>query len=107
MYAKILYDVEGNILTNSQGRLMNVFRPEMDEAFEKKEIRLYRNSTIKNVCYRYFTTSETQMRRFVEDRQLGSEEGPNIAYHVYVDDDVDKCSDDYKRLFHKSREINS
>jgi hypothetical protein len=107
MYAKILYDVEGNILTNRQGRLLNVFRSIMDDAFEAKEIKLYRNSTMANVTYRYFVTSIEQRDRFLWDRQLGSEEGPNKAYHVYVDEDVDRNSKEYKYLFRLSREIDS
>jgi hypothetical protein len=105
MYAKILYDVEGNILTSRQGRLLNVFRPAMDEAFENKEIRLYRNSTMTNVTYRYFVTSIEQRDKFLWDRQLGCDQGPNKAYHVYVDDDVDRRSKEYKSLFRISREL--
>lgn len=107
MYAKILYDVEGNILTNRQGRLLNVFRSIMDDAFENKEVRLYRNSTTTNLCYRYFVTSIEQRDRFLWDRQLGSKEGPNKAYHVYVDEDVDRSDKEYKYLFRLSREIDS
>lgn len=107
MYAKILYDVEGNILTNRQGRLLNVFRSIMDDAFEAKELKLYRNSTMANVTYRYFVTSIEQRDRFLWDRQLGSEEGPNKAYHVYVDEDVDRNNKEYKYLFRLSREIDS
>jgi hypothetical protein len=105
MYAKVLYDVEGNILTSRQGRLLNVFRPIMDEAFDKKEVRLYRNSTIANVTYRYFVTSIEQRDRFLVDRQYGCEEGPNKGYHVYVDDDVDRSTNEYKSLFRISREL--
>lgn len=105
MYSKILYDVEGNILANQTGRLLNVFRKEMDEAFSNKSLKLYRNSTQKNVCYRYFITSNTQLRNFLEDRTYGSTEGPNKAYHVYVDEDTDRNTPEYKSLFRLSREI--
>lgn len=105
MYAKALYDVEGNILTNRTGRCLNVFRSIMDDAFQAKEIRLYRNSSMGNLCYRYFVTSIEQRDKFLWDREMGSEEGPNKAYHVYVDEDVDRETREYKSLFKLSREI--
>lgn len=105
MYSKILYDVEGNILRNRQGRCLNVFRSIMDEAFANKEIRLYRNSTMKNICYRFYVTSIEQRDQFLWEREIGSAEGPNKAYHVYVDEDVDRETSEYKSLFKLSREI--
>lgn len=104
MYSKILYDVDGNILTNKQGRLLNVFRSIMDEAFETKEVRLYRNSTMSSLTYRYFITSAEQRDRFLWEREIGSE-SPNKGYHVYVDEDVDRNSPEYKSYFKLSREI--
>lgn len=105
MYGKILYDVEGNILSTFTGKLINVYRPCMDEEFESGRLRLWRNSTHHNICYRYFTTSEAQRRRFLEDRQYGSKEGPNKGYHVYLDEDVDRTTREYTSLFRISREI--
>lgn len=107
MYAKTLYDVDGNILVNRQGRLLNVFRSIMDDAFESKELRLYRNSTMTDITYRYFVTSIEQRDRFLTEREIGSTEGPNKAYHVYVDEDVDRTSAKYKYHFRLSREIDS
>jgi len=69
------------------------------EALEKKEIRLFRNKTMGNTCYRYFITSESQRDKFCMDRAYGSEKGPNITYHVYVDEDVDRTTKEYKSLF--------
>jgi hypothetical protein len=105
LYSKILYDVEGNILTNPTGRLLNVFRAEMDEAFRVKQLRLYRNSSMSGMCYRYFVTSLEQRDRFLEERQFGTYQGPNKAFHVYVDEDIDRQSAEYKSLFRISREI--
>lgn len=79
----------------------------MDEAFRSKELKLYRNSSMANICYRYFTTSKEQRDKFLEDRQFGSLIGPNIAYHVYVDEDVDIKSKEYRSLFRLSREIDN
>lgn len=104
LYSKILYDVEGNILTNKQGRCLNVFRNIMDDAFEAKEVRLYRNGTMNNLTYRYFVTSIEQRDQFLWEREIGATE-PNKAYHVYVDEDVDRNCGEYKSLFKLSREI--
>jgi len=99
MYCRILYDVEGKILVNHMGRILNAFRPEMDEAFANKEIRLIRNSTMDSICYRYYITSQEQWEKFIWERELGSDQGPNKSYHVYVDDDVDRSSKEYQSLF--------
>jgi len=103
--SKILYDVEGNILTDKYGKLLNIFRPNMDEAFKSKDIRIFRNSTMNNLCYRYFVRNDSQLRQFYEERAWGTVDGPNKAFHVYVDEDVDRNSSEYKKLFRLSREI--
>ena len=104
LYCKILYDVDGNILTSKTGRLLNVFRPELDDAFNAREVRLYRNSTMSNLTYRYWVTSIEQRDRFLWEREMGSKE-PNKGYHVYVDEDVDRECREYKSFFKLSREI--
>lgn len=75
-----------------------MFKPELDEAFNNKEIKIYRNSTMQSVCYRYFIVSEEQKMKFLVDRELGSVI-PNTIYHVYVDDDSDRTSPQYQALF--------
>ena len=104
LYAKYLYDVDGKILINSDNKFLNVHNERLEDALKSKEIRFYRNSTMANVCYRYFITSDEQRERFHEDRIYGSDEGPNKAYHVYVDEDVDRNNSEYKRLFKPSFE---
>lgn len=104
--SKILYDVEGNILVDNNHRILNIYRGHLDEAMEKKEVRLFRNSTMGKVCYRYFITSDYQLETFLEERKWGTTDGPNKAYHVYVDEDTDINSDEYKLLFCISRECN-
>jgi hypothetical protein len=79
--------VEGNILADPQGRLYNIYRSSFLEALSAKEVRVFRNSTMGHLCYRYFVTSREQLHRFWDDREFGSEEGPNKTYHVYVDED--------------------
>lgn len=101
----ILYDVEGNILTNKKGIMLNVYRHEMTQAFKDGDIKLFRNSVMKNICYRYFTTSRKQKVNFWYERKYGTTEGPNKAFHVYVDEDVDRSTPQYRRLFRLSREI--
>lgn len=86
---------------------MNVFRSTLYEALDNKEVRIFRNSTMNNVCYRYFVTSEKQLKQFWEERQFGTDESPNKAYHVYVDEDVDRTSEEYRTLFRISRELDN
>lgn len=105
--SKILYDVEGNILVDSQHRMMNVYRHTLDDALGKKEVRLFRNSTMANLCYRYFITSKHQLDLFHDERAWGTPDGPNKAFHVYVDEDVDKNTKEYKSFFRLSREIDN
>lgn len=77
----------------------------MDEEMKKKKIRIFRNSTLKNTCYRYFITTEAQLKEFLEAREYGTTLGPNKSYHVYVDEETDRHSTEYKQLFKLSREI--
>ena len=105
VYARILYDVEGNILVDRTGRLINVFRSNMEESMDQGWLKVYRNSTMGGVCYRYFVTSREQFITFVDDRDNGTYTGPNVFYHVYVDDDTDKSLPEFKRLFRESREV--
>lgn len=105
MYSKILYDVEGNILVNNDGRILNVFKVEMDDALKSREVIFYRNATMANVCYRYFVASIEQRDNFLEERAFGTPDGPNKAFHVYVDEDTDRTCAEYKSLFKLSREI--
>lgn len=105
MYARILYDVEGNILVDRTGRLINVFRGNMEESMDQGWLKVYRNSTMGGVCYRYFVTSREQFITFVDERDNGTYTGPNVFYHVYVDDDTDKSLPEFKRLFRESREV--
>jgi len=97
--------VEGHILYDEQGhRLVNAYRENMDQMFDSGRLRLMRNSTTKDICYRYFITNDAQLRRFLGAREYGTTEGPNVAFHVYVDDDVDTSSPDYKSTFTPCRE---
>lgn len=99
---KLLYDVEGNILTDKKGRLLNVYRENLQEALTSKDVRLFRNKSMSDYCYRYFITTQKQLDQFYEDRDLGSNTGPNKRYHVYVDDDCDRTTPYYKSNFSNS-----
>lgn len=92
-------------MVDGQGRMMNVYRHTLDDAMGKKEVRLFRNSTMAGLCYRYFVTSLKQLRTFQLEREYGTAEGPNKAFHVYVDEDIDKNSEQYKTYFIKAREL--
>lgn len=100
IYSRILCDVDGNVLTDRHGIKLNVYMKEMDEAFLRKDIRLFRNSTMKNICYRYYTVSEEQKNRFLTERLYGSS-SKGTLYHVYVDSDTDQSSNEYASLFLK------
>lgn len=97
-YAKILVDVDGNVLCDRNGTSLNVYKKEMDEAFLMKDIRLFRNSTTKNICYRYYTTSEDQKTRFWNERSYGSP-SKGTLYHVYVDEDTNVNTEEYRSIF--------
>lgn len=84
-----------------------MFRAQLDEELATKRIRFFRNSSLKDICYRYFVVNDEQLQQFQEDREYGTLEGPNKSYHVYVDDDVDRNSTEYKQLFKLSREIDT
>lgn len=99
---KFLYDVEGNILTDKRHRLLNIYRDNLKEALTKGDVRIFRNKTMSEYCYRYFITSQEQLDKFYEDRELGSDKGPNKKYHVYVDEDCDKTTPFYKSNFSNS-----
>lgn len=99
IYARYLVDVDGSILKDkNQHRVLNVFREEMNDAIEDGRLRVIRNSTMKNICYRYFVTSNKQHERFLEDVENGSLL-PGLKYHVYCDEDVDQSSQEYRKLF--------
>lgn len=85
---------------------MNLFRPEMRDSLESGRIRCFRNSTTSNITYRYFITDRRQLPMFWNERLFGTPDGPNKAFHVYVDDDVDKSSRTYTALFQPPREAN-
>lgn len=93
-----MYDVTGNVLRDRHGTPLNLKMWQMDEAFKNGDIRLCRNSTTKNICYRYFVTSDEQKKMFQYDRDNGSI-FRNMIYSVYLDEDVDKTTFEYKSLF--------
>lgn len=83
--SRTLYDVDGNILTNSHGIKLNIYTMAMQEAFNSGCLRLIHNIS---PGYRYFITKESQMHRFLELRSFGADK-PNIGFTVYFDEDYD------------------
>jgi len=45
------------------------------------------------------------MMKFIDERENGTYTGPNVRYHVYVDDDVDRDTAEFRSLFRPSREL--
>lgn len=98
-FAGVLYDVEGKIIRGRTGRPLNVFQQDMAEA-------LVDGSLLIRYClhdeYRYFITSDMQLDDFLREREEGSER-KNKAFHVYVDDDVNRMSSHYRSNFIRYR----
>lgn len=96
-YNRSLYSVSGKLLLNSAGtRKLNLVNPEIREAFENKELRLIHH--LKEPSYRYFVTSNAELRQFQQERDIGAPL-PFKKYFVYVDDDVEKSSYEYRSCF--------
>ena len=94
-YAKVLYDVEGNQLTDQSGRNMNIWTSSMKEAIQEGRLKVIHN--IKEPSYYYFATSNTQAERFKEHRDQGA---PNkLVYHVYLDNDADLSNPVRRNMF--------
>lgn len=99
IYARYLVDVNGAVLRDKLGhRCLNVFREELKDSLTDGSIRLIRNSTTKNICYRYFVTSNKQYDCFLDDIENGSLL-QGVKYHVYCDEDVNCTTDEYRQLF--------
>lgn len=94
-YANILYDVEGTPLKSPFGEYLNVKSKAMKTAIDNKALRVIH--CLKEPSYWYFITSPTQLTTFRTHRDNGAPK--TILYHVYVDDDVDRSSHEYKQLF--------
>lgn len=83
--AKCLYDVDGNLLVDANGKLLNIWSKAMQDAFDSKCLRAIHAI---NPGYTYFITKQAQLSRFLEQRKIGSDR-PNTVYCVYFDEDVD------------------
>ena len=55
MYARRLYDVDGNVLRDDDGHLLNVYTPTMNEYFADGSLRLVRSLRYD---YRYFVRTQ-------------------------------------------------
>lgn len=84
-YSKILYDINGNQLLDSNGKYLNVFSVEMKKEMDKGALRLIHN--LKD-NYRYFIQSQRDMDEFQENRKNGCLT-PNSVYVIYPDEDFD------------------
>lgn len=94
LYSGILYDVDGNILRAENGRPYNVFQVKFKEAMGSKDLRLIH---VLNPGYRFFVTSESQLRQFYDERENGSLY-QKTTYHVYDDEDFDFTSSRLKNI---------
>lgn len=83
-YAGTLVDVDGVVLEGETGMKLNVFREELKDMLVSKKIRFWHYLS-KEPTYAYFTTSQQQLDRFIEERRDGALI-PNTVYHVYLDE---------------------
>lgn len=85
VYARGLWDLEGNIIRDSSGKYMNLYTTSMRDAFECNQIRCG-HCLIPG--YRYFFRTQEQLTTFLDERKNGSKV-PNKTYCVYYDLDID------------------
>jgi hypothetical protein len=94
LYAKVLFDVEGNPLRDlDTGRYLNVHTKLMQDAFDQGHIRMV-HQVMKEPTYHYFLTSDRQEKDFHKYRMRTTKP----VFHVYVDDDS-RDSDFYHSHF--------
>jgi hypothetical protein len=82
-YARTLYDVEGNVLTDEKGNAVNVFMTQMKDMLEKGDIICYH--VPGRPGYRYFCTYKKQGDIFKKSRRRGQSPS-TLPYHVYPDE---------------------
>ena len=95
IYARIVYDIEGNPLKDINGVYLNVYTSLMKAAFDSQHLRLIH--CMKEPTYRFFVTSVQQLNDFYNHRQKGA--SYKRLCHVYVDEDVDRKSQTYLKRF--------
>ncbi len=98
VYCRHLYSVSGELLLDDCGTPMNVYSKALKDAFETGRVRLIHR--LKEPSYRYFITSNKELKTFQHERDNGA---PYLfkKYFVYVDQDVNKKSYEYRTQFRK------
>lgn len=82
-YARHLFDVDGHLLTDEDGRPVNVFTAKMNDLLTQKKIVCFHRPGRPG--YRYFCTSKYQADSFRQARHRGLT--PSVQpYHVYPDE---------------------
>lgn len=94
-----LVDVDGQVLLTPWGEHLNVFNAALMDYFDTGKIRLLH---CLHPGFRYFITSEEQARRFMYQREYGSEER-GVTFFVYEDEDIDVDYYRYSRFIPKSQ----
>ena len=82
-YAGVLYDVDGNVLRGAEGDPLNVFKEELKDLLESRQVRFMHYLT-SEPTYAYFIVDPEQLGRFHLERSEGSRRRGKI-YHVYAD----------------------
>ena len=82
-YAKILYDVEGNVLRDEHNIPVNVFTVQMKNMLDNGDIICYH--VPGRPGYRYFCTYKKQGELFRRSRARG-QSSSTLPFHVYPDE---------------------
>lgn len=82
-YARHLFDVDGHLLTDEDGRPVNVFTAKMNDLLTQKKIVCFHKPGRPG--YRYFCTSKNQAEQFRRARDKGFTKVLQ-PYHVYPDE---------------------
>lgn len=84
IYAHQLMDVEGNVLRNEAGQVLNVYKHEFADYLKEGKVRFIH---AVSPGFAYFITSRAQLNRFLYDRKYGGE-CMGVKYFIYADDDM-------------------
>ena len=85
-YDRVLYDIDGNVLRDENGDLLNVYTVAFREALQRKTVRCI-HVCMQRPGYRYFITSQSQQDRFMHERDKGfALSSAPVEYHVYDDE---------------------
>ena len=81
---KELYDIDGNLVLDKFGNVLNIYKEEMKDAIESGDIRVVHNI---GYGFRYIVKRTEQEERFIDERKNGSFSSDK-HYYIYPDEDM-------------------